>query len=60
MTSKSPAKAEDGKLETVTLEKPHTHAGTEYKQGDVIKVNAADKAFLIKHQIIAGEAPASK
>jgi hypothetical protein len=43
------------KLETVTLLKPHTHAGVGYPAGDKIEVNPVEKAWLIEQNIIAGD-----
>jgi hypothetical protein len=43
------------KLETVTLLKPHTHAGVGYQAGDRIEVNPVEKAWLIEQNIIAGD-----
>ncbi|WP_220814086.1 DUF7210 family protein [Pseudomonas paralcaligenes] len=59
MSIKTPAKAEEQKLEKVTLLKPHTHAGREYQEKDEIEVNIADKAWLIANKIIAGDKPAA-
>lgn len=41
------------KLEEVTLLKDHIHEGRQFEAGDKIKVNEADKAFLIAHDVIA-------
>lgn len=43
-------------LETVTLLKPHTHAGVDYKADDKIEVNEADKAWLVANEVIAAPA----
>ena len=56
--SKPEAKAEQQKLEKVTLLKDHTHGGKPFKDGAEIEVNEADKAWLIQQKIIA--APAAK
>ena len=41
------------KLEAVKLAKDHTHAGKDYKAGETIEVNAAEKAWLKTLAIIA-------
>jgi hypothetical protein len=51
-----PTAANEPKLETVTLLKPHTHVGIGYKAGDKIEVNTVEKAWLIEQQIIAAPA----
>lgn len=56
--SKPEAKAEQQKLEKVTLLKDHTHGGKPFKDGAEIEVNEVDKAWLIQQKIIA--APAAK
>lgn len=56
----STAQPAEQKLEPVTLQKDHTHGGVTYKSGTVIRVNAADKDWLMAQSIIAGgTAPAA-
>lgn len=56
----STAQPAEQKLEPVTLQKDHIHAGVAYKKGAVIRVNAADKDWLTAQSIIAGgTAPAA-
>ena len=54
--SKPEAKAEQQKLEKVTLLKSHIHGGESFKEGAEIKVNEVDKAWLIQQKIIAAQA----
>lgn len=56
--SKPEAKAEQQKLEKVTLLKDHTHGGKPFKKDAEIEVNEVDKAWLTQQKIIA--APAAK
>jgi hypothetical protein len=56
--SNTETKAPEQKLQSVTLQTPHSHGGIDYAEGDKIEVNEADKAWLIANQIIA--APAAK
>jgi hypothetical protein len=53
--SKSTAPAAAPKLEIVTLLKPHRHNGIPFNEGETIRVNAAERDWLVAHQIIAGE-----
>ncbi|HLD65157.1 MAG TPA: hypothetical protein VJA19_03850 [Pseudomonas sp.] len=46
-------KTDAEKLKTVSLLKVHTHQGKPYAKGADIRVNAADEAWLIAHDIIA-------
>jgi hypothetical protein len=41
------------KVEAVKLVKDHTHAGKDYKAGETIEVNAAEKAWLKALDVIA-------
>lgn len=50
------SKPEKTPLEEVVLKKQHTHQGVKLQPGDKISVNAADKAWLIKNDIIAADA----
>lgn len=43
-------------LEEVTLRKPHTHQGVSMQPGDKVRVDAADKAWLLEHHIIEPDA----
>lgn len=43
-------------LVTVTLLKPHTHAGVEYDAGADIEVDAPTQGFLIRAAVIADPA----
>lgn len=37
---------------TVTLNKPHTHAGKRYDVGDLLTLERCDAEFLVAHKII--------
>lgn len=39
-------------MHKVTLNKPHTHQGADCKKGDTIRVNDAERAFLVKFHVI--------
>ncbi|MDH1681133.1 hypothetical protein N5E30_05990 [Pseudomonas chengduensis] len=59
--SNSNAPAAAPTLVEVTLEKPHTHKGEPFKKGDKIRVNAAERDWLIANKVIAGsEQPQAK
>lgn len=53
-TEKQPA------LEAVTLLQKHVHRGESKQPGETIEVNAADKKWLEKHNIIAASAADTK
>jgi hypothetical protein len=42
-------------MNKLTLLNDHTHAGIEYRAGDVIEVNAAESAFLKEHGVAGAE-----
>ncbi|MGU0823052.1 DUF7210 family protein [Pseudomonas aeruginosa] len=59
--SNSNAPAAAPTLVEVTLQKAHTHKGEPFKAGDKIRVNAAERDWLIANKVIAGsEQPQAK
>lgn len=47
--------AKQTEVEDVVLQKHHIHCGHAYEPGEKISVNAVQKAWLIKHNVIAGD-----